>query len=217
MPLYKKNISGLRHSETFCTMNLGTEIASPTRFNITDLGHLYWWQSEQDLESHLASPSNSAFHESSWHIRLKPYRSWGEIKKISQAQIHSIEPEQDQPVVAVTHARLKLTETFRFIKWGKPVEVQVRDHPGNSFAFAAFRPPMTFSTFSIWETEQEMLNMVGGKSQKVDGSEHKLAMQGRSRRPFHFEFTTMRFLPLSEHGEWKGVSSHLPSGKQHAP
>ena len=85
---------------------------------------------------------------------------------------------------------------------GKPVEEQVRDHPGVTRAAVAYRPLSTFSTFSMWRSEEEMLGMVGGRRANVDGSEHREAMKERARKPFHHEFTTMRLVPLSEHGEW---------------
>jgi hypothetical protein len=35
-------------------------------------------------------------------------------------------------------------------------------------------------------------------------------MRERVRRDFHFEFTTMRMVPLSEHGEWPEPMRLLP-------
>jgi hypothetical protein len=105
-------------------------------------------------------------------------------------------------VVGITFARLALGETFRFERWGKPVEVQVRDHPGVTRAAVAFRPFRTFSTFSMWRSEADMLAMVRGRDDARDGTSHRVAMQERVRRDFHHEFTTMRFVPLAEHGTW---------------
>jgi hypothetical protein len=46
-----------------------------------------------------------------------------------------------------------------------------------------------------------MIGMVRGKS-ATDGSDHRDAMKERHRKEFHHQFTTMRFVPLSEHGQW---------------
>lgn len=63
------------------------------------------------------------------------------------------------------------------------------------------RPLQMFSTFSIWESETEMLNMVNGTREHVDGMSHKKAMQERSEKSFHHEFTKMRFHATMEVGE----------------
>ena len=47
-----------------------------------------------------------------------------------------------------------------------------------------------------------MLGMVRGRQADLDGTDHRDAMKERVRKDFHHEFTTMRFVPLSEHGEW---------------
>ena len=94
---------------------------------------------------------------------------------------------------------------------GKPVERLVRDHPGTTLALAAARPWRTISTFSIWHNAREMQNMVRGHS-KVDAPErHAAAMVERNRKPFHVEFTTLRYACISEHGQWEGRSAIVPA------
>jgi hypothetical protein len=70
-------------------------------------------------------------------------------------------------------------------------------------------PFNTFCTFSIWNNETAMTNMVFGRKESTDGVEHKKAMVERSRKPFHFEFATMRFIPFRQCGQWKGVSDYV--------
>jgi hypothetical protein len=113
-------------------------------------------------------------------------------------------------VVAVTLARLKLPQITRFIRWGKPVEELVRDHPGTTLALASMRPLRTFSTFSVWRSQQEMTDMVHGHSYKSESSPHAEAMTERNRKDFHYQFTTLRFRALAEHGEWKGQRNIVP-------
>ena len=81
------------------------------------------------------------------------------------------------------------------------VERQIKDHPGKTCARVAYRPANVFSTFSIWQSEDAMVGMVGGR-QISDGRDHREAMVERARVPFHFEFMTLRFAPLSQHGDW---------------
>ena len=117
----------------------------------------------------------------------------------------------DDPVVAVTLARMKLTQVPRFLRWGKPVEELVRDHPGITLATAAIRPLHTVSTFSVWKSQREMLGMVRGAGNMPKPERHAAAMKERQRKDFHTQFITLRFRPLSEHGEWLGRRDFLPS------
>ena len=51
--------------------------------------------------------------------------------------------------------------------------------------------------------------MVHGHSKVEKPKRHSNAMQERGRKDFHFEFTTLRFKPLAEYGEWKGQSDFI--------
>jgi hypothetical protein len=108
---------------------------------------------------------------------------------------------------------LKLPQIPRFIHWGKPVETLVRDHPGATLALAAFRPPRTVSTFSVWRSQREMVEMVRGQGAVPGAGRHAAAMVERRRKDFHHEFTTLRFRPLSEHGAWNGRSNIAIDGQ----
>jgi hypothetical protein len=183
------------------TMKLGEPIMSPRRYEIRNGVVFAWWENESSLERFLRQPKAREL-ATGWHVRMKLYRRWGMISEIKEALVQPELSAPEQPVVAVTLARLKLTETIRFIRWGHPVERQVRDHHGKTLALAAFRPLNTFSTFSIWKNEAEMLRMVHGGNQQPDLERHKRAMQEMRRENFHHEFTTMRFIPIGEYGSW---------------
>lgn len=113
-------------------------------------------------------------------------------------------------IVAITIARMKYKEIFRFLRWGRPVEKLVRDHPGTTFSLASIRYPNVISTFSIWKTQKEMTDMVKGHSKVPQPERHFDAMKERDRKDFHFEFTTLRFKPISEVGTWKGKANYIP-------
>ncbi len=49
--------------------------------------------------------------------------------------------------------------------------------------------------------------MVHGHSKMEKPKRHSNAMKERDRKSFHFEFTTLRFKPLSEYGSWKGENN----------
>ncbi|TGN20615.1 hypothetical protein [Leptospira idonii] len=186
-------------------MQLGESLYSFKRYHLTSVSVVAFWQSEEDLDRFLTlSPKDPI--GSGWHIRLKLYRRWGKIRELLSATLYPRDSGYDTPTVAITLARLKISQLIRFTKWGKPVEKQVRDHPGKRFAFAAFRPFRNFLTFSIWNSEDEMIQMVQGKSPETDGLEHKDAMAERNRNDFHSEFTTLRFEILKEVGNREDFS-----------
>lgn len=208
---------GLGHTESFFTMQLGESVLSPRRYGFLDMATLCWWRDEAALEEHLRSPRGRALGDG-WHVQLRLYRRWGRIRELDDAAVHTDAAASTTPVVAITLARLKLTETQRFTRFGKPVERQVRDHPGKTLALAAMRPLATFCTFSIWRDERAMVGMVQGRDEATDGPDHRVAMCERARRDFHHEFTTMRLVPLREVGSWRGASGYTrPSTSAWAP
>jgi hypothetical protein len=157
--------------------------------------------SDDGLGRHLAA---------GWHVRLEYLRRWSRLAALPDLPARAGDWDQDEPVVAVTVARMRPLEVPRFLRWGRPVERQVRDHPGTTLALAAFRPPHTISTFSVWRTVREMESMVHGRTGVPADRRHADAMVERRRRDFHHEFATFRFRPLSEHGTWAGRTGIVP-------
>lgn len=143
-------VAGLRHAEYLAAMTLGAPIISPARIQLHNLGVFAYWEDESHLDDFLRNTNLGKALSSGWHVRLEFLRRWGSFSEIDELPENIEDTDPDEPVVAVTLARLKLPEVFRFIHWGKPVEEQVRDNPGTTLALAAFRPLRTFSTFSIW-------------------------------------------------------------------
>ena len=205
-----RRVPGLRHGECLLPMQMGHSVMLPGRYHFGSLMFFGFWENEAHLDRFLESPPYSVFERTSWHVRLRFYRRWGHYRGLDEAKAYTELADPEGPVVGVTFARLKLTETLRFERWGKPVETQVRDHPGVTRATVAFRPFNTFSTFSMWKSEADMLAMVRGRDTARDGVGHRDAMKERVKRDFHDEFTTMRFVPLSEHGQWPEPMRLLP-------
>lgn len=105
---------------------------------------------------------------------------------------------------------MRLPQVPRFIRWGRPLEALVRDHPAAVLATAAMRLPRTVSTFSVWTSLRAMADMVRGHSAVPRPERHAIAMGERERKDFHFQFTTLRFRPLAEYGSWKGRTLIVP-------
>lgn len=194
-------------------MALGSPILSRARVQLRHLAVFASWQHERALETFMAETELGDTLKGGWHVRMEFLRRWGRVCEFDDLPLSAGEGEPSAPVVAVTLARLQVLQVPRFIHWGKPVELLVRDHPGTTLALAAMRFPRTVSTFSVWRSAREMTDMVCGRSSSPGAGRHAAAMVERSRKDFHSEFTTLRFRPLSEHGAWQGRTQIVP----HAP
>jgi hypothetical protein len=210
-PPTKKNVVGLRHAECMAAMKLGSPILSPARMQLKNLAVFASWEDEGALDSFLADTALGRTLSGGWHVRLQFLRRWGHHSGFDDLPPNDRDADPTLPVVAVTLAAAKLPELLRFIRWGKPVEEQVRDHPGTILALAAIRPPRTFCTFSIWRSQREMTDMVHGKGSCPGADRHAKAMVERDRKDFHLEFTTLRFRTIAEHGEWRGLRDLVPA------
>ncbi|MEX2382055.1 MAG: hypothetical protein WD490_06715 [Opitutales bacterium] len=206
----RRGIAGLCHAECMAAMTLGAPILSPARMQLQNLAVFASWENEEALNEFLAATKLGCKLAEGWHVRLKFLRQWGEFSGFRDLPGNVADADPAQPIVAVTLARLKLPQLLRFIHWGKPVEEQVRDHPGTILAMAAIRPPRTFSTFSVWRSQREMTDMVHGTNSFPGADRHSNAMAERERKDFHYEFTTFRFRAIAEHGEWLGKNHIVP-------
>jgi hypothetical protein len=209
-PINSKHINGLIHAETMSAMILGSSIFSNSRIFNREIVVFAQWENEDYLNEFLQTNTYGKQIAKGWHIRLEYLRQWG---KISGFQIPTLvrEIDNEKPVVAVTIARMKYTQIPRFLRWGRPVEKQVRDHSGTTLSLASIRYPNIVSTFSIWKTQKEMTDMVYGHSKMPQPKRHINAIKERERKDFHFEFTTLRFSPLAEYGEWNNKRNYVPN------
>ncbi|MBK8433599.1 MAG: hypothetical protein IPL28_21000 [Chloroflexi bacterium] len=204
-------IRGLAHAECMLRMTLGAPILSPARMQLRHLAMFAAWESEDAIDAFLGGTTLGRALATGWHVRMAFPAPLGHISEFDGLAESVGEQDPAAPVVAVTLARLKLPQVPRFIRWGKPVEELVRDHPGTTLALAAMRLPRTVSTFSVWTSQQEMVDMVRGHSDVPRPERHAVAMGERERKDFHFEFTTLRFRPLAEYGAWEGRTHIIPS------
>lgn len=193
-------IDGLLRAEPMTAMRLGAPVFSPARLQLRHLAVFASWENEAALDRFLGHDPLGVAMARGWHVRLEYLRRWGEVAEFADLPAPGDPAAADEPVAAVTLAKLKFRQLPRFIKWGQPAERLVRDHPGTRLALTAMRLPRTVSTFSIWHSTDEMTDMVRGHSDIAEPQRHTAAMAAQRRKDFHFEFTTLRFRLLSEHG-----------------
>lgn len=207
-PINKTKIKGLIHAETMSAMELGSSVFAPTRLFSKTVVVFAQWENDIAFSEFLQTNSFGKQLSKSWYLKLKYVRQWGSISHFDIPKTQIEIDNENQAVVAVTLARMKYTEIPRFLRWGRPVEKLVRDHSGTTLSLASIRYPNLISTFSIWKSQKEMTEMVHGHSKMENPKRHSNAMKERNRKDFHFEFTTLRFLPISEHGIWNGKKNY---------
>lgn len=210
-PVKSKEVKGLIHSETMSAMVLGSPIFSKSRIFNREIVFFAQWENENHLQDFLKSHSKGKHFAKGWHLRLEYLRQWGKISGFQIPVQESKSVTENTPVVAVTIARMKYSQIPRFLQWGRPVEKQVRDDHNTTLSLASIRYPNIVSTFSIWKTQKAMTDMVHGHSNLPNPKRHSHAMKERDRKDFHFEFTTLRFKPLGEYGEWYNKGNYLPN------
>jgi hypothetical protein len=209
-PINSKQVNGLIYAETMSAMVLGSPMYSLSRFFDRDIVVFAQWEDEKYLNEFLESNRSGKRIAKGWHIRLAFLRQWGKISGFQIPQQEMQLENENIPVVAVTIARMKYTQIPRFLRWGRPVEKQVRDDKETNLALASIRYPNLISTFSIWKTQKAMTNMVRGHNETPQPKRHLNAMKERDRKDFHFEFTTLRFRPISEFGIWNNQKNYIP-------
>jgi hypothetical protein len=199
-----RTVNGLQHAECLVLMRFGAPIVSRDRLQLRRLAMFAQWDDEPALDRFLETDAIGRRLAAGWHVRLQYLRRYGAIAALADLPKTAGTWDLDEPIVAVTIARMKLRELPRFLHWGRPVERLIASHPAAVFSTGAQRPPNTISTFSIWRTVREMTEMVQGRGEVPDAHVHQVAMAEQRRRDFHHESTFMRFRPLSEHGTWQG-------------
>ena len=208
-----RTAAGLTHAEPLALMRLGAPTLSPDRLQLRRLAVFGQWTDEAALDRFLREDALGRHLADGWHVRLEFLRRWSTLAALPGLPVRAGDWDRDEPVVAVTVARMRVLEVPRFLHWGKPVERLVRDHPGTTLALAGFRPPRTIATFSVWRSVREMEEMVHGRSAVQQPQRHAAAMIERDRRDFHHEFATCRFRPISEHGAWEGRTGIVPGAR----
>ena len=197
--------------EIVVPMTLGRGVTQPSRYHPRQFAAFAAWEDEAALEKFLCRDRCGMLLAQGWHVRMEFVQKWGRMQGLDDLPQTAMELDDKDPVVSFTLARLRVMEAVRFIRWGKPVERQVRDDPATTIAMAAIRPLRTLATFSIWQTQRDLKQMVHGRRGEETSQKHAKAMQERNRKDFHHEFITMRFRPLSEHGIWEGRNQRLPA------
>lgn len=184
---------------TFAGHGLGSRIAvSPPR-------NIYWtrvisfsvWETESDLDR--AEAAWPALDEKSgWSTRLEPIRVWQKGHTVIDP--HRIaETSYDGPVVSVTISEAIPRRVASFLRASRPVEQQVLAADGLLWAMGFFKPPMWFSTITIWRSAEATDAFAYSDA---GGGAHRAALP--TVHDWFRRSTTMRFRPYDGKGSLSG-------------
>ena len=146
-----------------------------------------------------------------WHVRLEFVRRWSDIAALPGLPARAGTWDQDEPIVAVTLARMRIPELPRFLRHGRPVERLVRDHPGVDPRGRRTAPaPHHLDVLGVAQRASDGRDGARplGRARTRRGT--LTAMRERERRDFHHEFATYRFRPLVGARLLAGPHGHRP-------
>lgn len=201
-PLDAERVPGMTYAEVAFAAELGER--KPNRVPRAQpgrVGLIAAWDDEDALDRFLSGHRFAAHLAGGWHVRLQPLHCYGSWKRLPGLPERSLPVDDDEPVVALTLGRLRISRTRPFLHAAAPAE---RDAAGNPDVLAVtglgrFTPPRLVSTFSIWRSFGAMREYAFDKA----GS-HQAAVETDRAKRFHHESAFVRFRPLASHGSWDG-------------
>ena len=106
-PPSSRTVPGLGHAECLAMMRLGAPTVSPDRLQLRRLAVFAQWRDEAAVESFLADDALGRHLAEGWHVRLEFLRRWSSLKALPDLPVRAGDWTQDEPVVAVTVARMR--------------------------------------------------------------------------------------------------------------
>ncbi len=184
---------------SFAGHGLGSRVAVLPPRNVfwTRVFSFSVWETESDLDR--AERKWAPIQDgSSWSARLEPLQVWQKGHTVIDPSRISATPDAG-PVVSVTYSEATPKRVPAFLRASRPVEQQVLAANGLLWTMGFFKPPMWFSTITIWRS-----------GEAADAFAYSDAHGGAHRRalPLVHEFftrsTTMRFRPYAVAGSLSG-------------
>lgn len=112
-------------------------------------------------------------------------------------------PGPDEPLMALTRASIKPTQTLRFWRHSPPSEAALAASPGCRLAAGLGEAPvLRQATLSLWDSTAAM-NAYARKGA------HQKAIEASYREGYFSEWMFVRFVPLLMQGRWQGQTFEL--------
>jgi hypothetical protein len=164
------------------------------------VGLIAAWDSDEALDDFLAGHPLAEEFARGWHVRLAPTRIFGTWSKLDGILRDETPMAGDEPAAVLTLGRLRLSQTWRFLKASAAAEGLAQRNPALLASTALARPPALVATFSLWQSTAAMRAYAGGDTDQG----HVAASRAHAVRPFHHESAFVRFRPYGSAGSWDG-------------
>jgi hypothetical protein len=186
------SIEGLRQANVGIAAPFGKHRRPPMPGRV---GLVSLWDDDAALDRFHAEHPLAAKLTDGFFVRLEPLRAYGSWPGLPADVPSERSVDYDGPAVVLTLARLRFTQTVRFLRASGKAEAKVATAPGLIWATALARPPF-LATLSLWEDTRSLATYAYGHSDP----RHSDAITAQAAKDFHHESAFVRFRPYGAQG-----------------
>lgn len=189
------DVSGLRSADVALFTPLAFKGPPPVR----RAGLIAFWDDDASADRFMESHPVGRRFTGGLDARMTPLRAYGSWPGLPADVPDSRAVPHDGPVVVLTLARLRASQTIRFARTSRPAERAAAAHEGLIWGTAAARPPF-LATVSIWRNSQAAAAYAYGRQE----STHSDAIDAQQRKDFHRRSAFVRCAPTRLEGSLSG-------------
>lgn len=190
------SIEGLRKANIGIAAPFGSHRRPPMPGRV---GMVTFWDDDAALDQFQTLHPLATTFSGGFVVRLHPLRAYGTWPGLPPDITGERSVEHDGPAVVLTLARLRPTQTVRFLRASAKAEAKVATAPGLIWATALARPPF-LATCSLWEDTRSLSTYAYGRSDP----RHRDAIASQAEKDFHHESAFIRFRPYGAQGRLAG-------------
>ncbi len=195
-------VPGLRWLETAAAVPLASK--TPPGFQRAVM--IAFWDDEAAAAAFTRDhPLGQRFAGSGFHALVRPLRAHGAWPGLPDEVPRARAAGHDGPVLVTTLAKLRMSQTIRFLRASRPAERSALAAAGFMWGTAATRPagmhPPFMATVSLWTNAEAA---AGYAFADPDGG-HPRAVTEQRRKDFHHESAFIRHALLNTTGSVRGM------------
>lgn len=189
------DVPGLRWADAAVMAPLALSGPPP----VSRAGVLAFWDDEESVDRFEDSHPLAQRLAGGFRARLRPLRAFGSWPGLPPEVPGTRAVAHEGPVVVLTLARVRISQTVRFLRTSRPAEQSAVDDEAMIWGTAAARPPFV-ATVSIWRSAQAAAAYAYGRQRPA----HSDAITEQQRKDFHRQSAFVRFAPVRLEGELTG-------------
>lgn len=162
-------------------------------------GLIAFWADEAAFDEFAATHPIAERLATGWRTLLRPVRVTGSWPGLPEDLDTGAEAANPSPALVLTLGRLRLSETWRFLRTAARAEAAALAAPGLIWATGLTRPPL-MATCSLWRGSAELAAYAHRPG------DHTAAVTADRERPFHHRSAFIRFRPIRSSGQLDGVN-----------